>query len=580
MEQPSPLHSFHIPVLGTGFTVDTPVKVASYGISSVISLVDDELIESMRAHYCQQWNRDYTPITKAEDNHRAKRITAYLNLINDIIDIEFEQTLENDLWRLVEMLPEGELRQAFYACKEMEGEEARSQIDLLKQKLSKGSIDVNIMTKLDGVKKYAHTALIGFAESEVEGSVVLSAGMNPGLFGILEQYDDFKANEDGVIKKKIIIKVSDYRSAMVQGRMLARKGLWVSEYRIESGLNCGGHTFPSQGVLLGPILEEFRNSRENLQTTLYNAYLKAGGKELSSSRVRITVQGGIGTHEEDKFLQSEFAMDGTGWGTPFMLVPEAINMDDDSLKLLSEAGEEDIYLSEASPLGVPFWNVHGSASETKRIERIEAGKPGAPCVKGFLALNEEFEGNPRCTASRAYQNKKLLALKAADLSTAVYDRLRQSVLDKACICHDLAGCATKKLGIDKLALPAMTPGPNLAYFKGISSLKDMVSHIYGRINLLKVKERPHMFLKELELYINYLRKQGEDFSLGLLKDGEKTIESFIKNISSGISYYHSLADKFALNTKESFLKGLDSLQAEFNSLTGVLEAKIEKTVEN
>ena len=41
-------HSFHIPVMGTGYTVDTPLRVAKYGISSVISLVDDTLVEQMR----------------------------------------------------------------------------------------------------------------------------------------------------------------------------------------------------------------------------------------------------------------------------------------------------------------------------------------------------------------------------------------------------------------------------------------------------------------------------------------------------------------------------------------------------
>jgi hypothetical protein len=30
-------HAFHIPVLGLGFSIDTPLKVARYGISSVIS---------------------------------------------------------------------------------------------------------------------------------------------------------------------------------------------------------------------------------------------------------------------------------------------------------------------------------------------------------------------------------------------------------------------------------------------------------------------------------------------------------------------------------------------------------------
>ena len=38
------LHSFHIPVMGLGFTIDTPLKVAHYGIDSVISIVDDDLI--------------------------------------------------------------------------------------------------------------------------------------------------------------------------------------------------------------------------------------------------------------------------------------------------------------------------------------------------------------------------------------------------------------------------------------------------------------------------------------------------------------------------------------------------------
>ena len=37
-------HTFHIPVMGTGFTLDTPLKVAHLGIDSVVSIVDDVLI--------------------------------------------------------------------------------------------------------------------------------------------------------------------------------------------------------------------------------------------------------------------------------------------------------------------------------------------------------------------------------------------------------------------------------------------------------------------------------------------------------------------------------------------------------
>lgn len=50
--------------------------------------------------------------------------------------------------------------------------------------------------------------------------------------------------------KKVVIKVSDYRSALIQGKYLAKKGIWVSEFRIESGLNCGGHAFATDGYLL------------------------------------------------------------------------------------------------------------------------------------------------------------------------------------------------------------------------------------------------------------------------------------------------------------------------------------------
>jgi len=38
-------HSFHIPVMGLGFTADTPLKVSQYGIDSAISLVDDVILD-------------------------------------------------------------------------------------------------------------------------------------------------------------------------------------------------------------------------------------------------------------------------------------------------------------------------------------------------------------------------------------------------------------------------------------------------------------------------------------------------------------------------------------------------------
>ncbi len=84
------VHKFHIPVLGVGFSIDTPIKVAKYGISSVISLGDDTLMEKLRKHYLTKLDKQYIPITDKENDSRAKRITAYLNMVNQIVKERFE----------------------------------------------------------------------------------------------------------------------------------------------------------------------------------------------------------------------------------------------------------------------------------------------------------------------------------------------------------------------------------------------------------------------------------------------------------------------------------------------------------
>ena len=78
-------HTFHIPVLGVGYSVDTPIKVAPLGISSVISLVDDSTIERMREFYSQKFDIPFKKITRDVEDFRAKRITSYLNVVDEIV---------------------------------------------------------------------------------------------------------------------------------------------------------------------------------------------------------------------------------------------------------------------------------------------------------------------------------------------------------------------------------------------------------------------------------------------------------------------------------------------------------------
>src|SRR5690606_13422376 len=85
------LHSFHIPVMGIGFTIDTPLKVSHLGIDSVISLVDDQLMEKLRKMYCDTSGITYREIKENTEDFRAKRITSYLNLIGSLAEKKFEE---------------------------------------------------------------------------------------------------------------------------------------------------------------------------------------------------------------------------------------------------------------------------------------------------------------------------------------------------------------------------------------------------------------------------------------------------------------------------------------------------------
>lgn len=555
--------------MGIGFTIDTPIKVARFGISSVISIVEDELIEQMRKFHCRQAGEAYEPIKTGEEDWRARRITAYLNLVHRIVQRQIEQLQQlpfepgTEIVKYFELLPDDSpVKKIFTVMMEMEdGSDRKSLQKQLRTLITAGSIDANIMSKLDKVNyakngellptEYSdgHAALRGFASSELNGAVIFSAGFNARLYAYIETFPDFLPDINGVLKKKIILKVSDYRSAITQGKLLAKKGLWVSEFRIESGLNCGGHAFATDGLLLGPILEEFKNSRSTLVTELMeicNHALAAKGIKTFTAppEIRVTVQGGIGTASENDFLLDYYQTDSTGWGSPFLLVPEATEVDEETLQQLATAKKEDYYLSNASPLGIPFNNFRKSTSEVQRKARIAKGRPGSPCYKKFLSSNTEFTEVPICTASRQYQELKIKQLKERNLPPDLYEKECDNIVAKDCLCEGLGAAALLKTGIPpshKLIAVAICPGPNLAYFSGIFSLKQMVDHIYGRINILNAEHRPNMFVNELVLYLDYLKNESGKYMDTATAQQTRYLRTFQTNLISGIAYYKNLA---------------------------------------
>ncbi len=578
-------HSLHIPVMGLGFTMDTPAKVAQYGISSVISIGDDILIEKMRKAYCERLKLPYEEINTKIEDYRAKRITAYLNLMNDLATQKFEtlkaSTLDagSEMKKYLDMLPDASSIKKEFA-EMMEKVPSFEDIkNWAKDNFAMGSIDVNIMTKVDQVNykngeklpiEYndAFAGIRGFANSDLTSSLVFSAGMNPRLYGYAEVFDGFYPTIDGFIKKKIVLKVSDYRSAIIQGKFLAKKGLWVSEFRIESGLNCGGHAFATDGFLLGPILEEFKEKKEALRNEVFEILKTALAKKerVIPSEVlelKITAQGGVGTSEEHEFLLDHYQVDSVGWGTPFLLVPEATLVDDVTMDLLASAKEDDLYLSGISPMGIPFNSLRGNTKDAEKQALIDAGRPGSPCPRRFLTYNTEFTEKPICSASRQYQKLKIAELDTQGLEKNKYDVAYSKIVEKSCLCVGLGTSAVMVAGaentVEKEAV-LICPGPNMAYFNKRVSLKEMMGHVYGRNNIISRTDRPNMYIKELKMYIDYLKEKIEESKGTMNKKQEKYLTRFVGNMKEGVQYYQNLfteaKDKFA-GTKERILTELD-----------------------
>lgn len=556
-------HSFHIPVMGIGFTIDTPLKVSQFGMDSVISLVDDILIEKLRKMYCEKFEIKYTEISEKIEDFRAKRITSYLDLMQELSRKKFEDFIDNTvktakgIKEYFNMLPDTSVVKQEFKNLTKDHFNLSEVGNWVKEHIVMGKIDVNIMTKVDKdnyVKKEklpteyndAHAALRGFANSDLNSSVILSAGMNPRLYSYLDQFEDFYPDENGTIKKKIVLKVSDYRSALIQGKFLAKKGLWVSEYRIESGLNCGGHAFATDGYLLGPILEQFKENKNNLIQSVHEILtsallLKKCTVPKSPLPLKITAQGGVGTAEEHQFLLDYYNVDSVGWGTPFLLVPEATTVDVSTRNKLIDAKEDHLYLSDISPLGVPFHSLKGNTKDFEKFENIKKDRPGSSCPKKFVALNKDFTDKGICTASRQYQHLKIKELDSLGLSAKEHQAKYEKIVAKSCTCVGLGTSALLAYDLDTKTEGkgvSICPGPNMAYFSKVMSLKEITNHIYGRTNVIIRTDRPNMFIKELHIYIDYLKNKIEETKETVSNKQKKYLSTFTGNLKEGIAYYH------------------------------------------
>jgi hypothetical protein len=183
-----------------------------------------------------------------------------------------------------------------------------------------------------------------------------------------------------------------------------------------------------------------------------------------------------------------------------------------------------------------------------------------------------------CTASRQYQRNKIKELDTEDISPDVYKSRFQKIVEKSCLCMGL-GAATEQIHGMQTERPAkgvaVCPGPNMAYFSKIMSLKEITDHIYGRIDIISHTARPHMFLKELKLYAEHLKAKIEETQGDLNKRQEKYLLSFTENMKEGVNYYQQLFSKMKDKLDSSKTSIMNDLQSHMMYLD-YLEIKIKK----
>jgi len=322
---------------------------------------------------------------------------------------------------------------------------------------------------------------------------------------------------------------------------------------------------------MGPILEEFKSNKDSLINEVHNLLVTAlenKGKYAPNTplNLSITVQGGVGTSEEHEFLLNNYNVDSVGWGSPFLLVPEATTVDSKTIETLKKAQEKDLYLSDISPLGIPFNSLRGSSNEIVKNKRIANNKAGSSCPKKFLVSNTDYTDKMICTASRKYQTIKLneLNTESKDSNANGYTKKFNAITAKTCLCEGLSNAALFKNNIEHKGEEqgvAICPGPNMAYFSKELSLKEMVHHIYGKANVIATNNRPHMFIKELKMYVDYFSDKVDAYKDSLSKKQEKYLTTFNTNLNNVIEYYQHLFSNFESN-KENLLEELENLKNE------------------
>ena len=114
---------------------------------------------------------------------------------------------------------------------------------------------------------------------------------------------------------------------------------------------------------------------------------------------------------------------------------------------------------------------------------------------------------------------------------------------KTCLCDHLGNGALINLGIKEegKAPQAVCPGQNISWFNREYSLMEMMEHFYGKRKSLISPDRPHMFAKEIQMYVDYFDKLVKESDLN--ERVSATLKEFYENLKSGMEFCRNLSKK-------------------------------------
>ena len=142
----------------------------------------------------------------------------------------------------------------------------------------------------------------------------------------------------------------------------------------------------------------------------------------------------------------------------------------------------------------------------------------------------------------------LLTKKIKEISKDVLNEVENAlgqakITIKTCLCDHLGNGALINLGIKKegMAPQAVCPGQNISWFNRKYSLIEMMEHFYNKKESLISKDRPHMFAKEIQMYVDYYDKLVKESDLN--ERVSKTLKEFYENLKSGMEYCRNFSNK-------------------------------------